>query len=607
MPIHFPRTFCALALSLVFSPALADTGLTPDAATIVVTATRQATRANDLLADVTVLTRDEIVRAGHANLEQVLGRSAGLEYAANGGPGATSSVFIRGANAAHTLVLIDGLRIGSATSGDAALSRLPLEQIERIEILRGPASSLYGADAIGGVIQIFTRRGAATPGFSASAGIGSQGTHAAAAGLAGGSETFSWNFQFGADATKGFSAVRNPANWAYSPDRDGFRNRHFGANLAWRPADGHEAGINLLYDNGISGYDSAPKTSTFKNDQDLSSVSLYSRNRLATGWTSTLRLGRSTDDATNRVDGQATDLFRTDQDQLVWQHDLKLPVGQALVAAEYLHQAVSGTTAYPVAERTIRSLLAGWGGRIDRHLLQFNLRHDDNSQFGGRSTGYVGYGYRFAPAWRVGIGYGTAFRAPSFNQLYFPDTGYGGGNAALKPERAKNAEVSLHWDSGLHHAGLVLFHNKVSDLINGWPPENVGKATLSGASFSYDSVIAGWDLGASLDLQRPRDDATGRRLARRADEQFKLRASHGSGNWRYGGEWQLVGARYDDAANRVRLGGYGIVNLFADYRIDRDWSVFARTNNLFDKTYELANNYATPGASLFVGLRYGMR
>jgi vitamin B12 transporter len=606
--IHrFTPSALGAALALALQPALAETAVPADLAMVVVTATRQATRTNELLADVSVLTRDEIAASGHSTLEQVLATMPGVEYAANGGPGTNSSLFMRGANAAHTLVLIDGLRVGSASSGDVALSRIPLELIERVEILRGPASSLYGADAIGGVVQIFTRRGADAPGFSASAGLGNRGSYAAAAGLAGGDERFSWNFQLGQNGTDGVSALRNPANRSYNADRDGFRNRHFGANLAWRPAQGHELGINLLRDSGLSDYDSSPQRSRFENDQDLAAYSLYSRNRLAPNWTSTLRVGRSSDDATNLRDGRATSAYRTDQDQVSWQNDIKLPVGQAIVVAEYLRQELSGTTAYQEHERSIRSLLAGWNGRFDKHLLQFNLRRDDNSQFGGETTGYAGYGYQLTPEWRVGAAYGTAFRAPSFNQLYYPDTGWGGGNPNLKPERAKNAELSLNWERGLQRAGVVLFHNKVRDLINGWPPANVGKALLEGASFSYGGALAGWDLAASLDLQRPRDEDTGKRLRRRADEQFKLRASHAGGAWRYGGEWQLVGKRYDDEANTVRLGGYGLVNLFADYRIDRDWSLFARANNVFDKRYELANDYATLGASLFVGLRYGIR
>lgn len=604
MSIRFRRTALGAAVALACQPALAESAAPAELSMMVVTATRQATRSNELISDVSTLTREDILRAGHSTLEQVLAAMPGLEYSANGGPGTSSSIFMRGANAAHTLVLIDGVRVGSVSSGDVALSRIPLDLIDRVEVLRGPASSLYGADAIGGVIQIFTRRGADAPGFTASAGIGNDATHAASAGLAGGSDAFSWNFQLGQTETDGFSAIRNPANRSYNPDRDGFRNRYFGANLAWRPAAGHELGINLMRDSGLSAYDSSPKASSYKNDQDLAMYSLYSRNRFAPDWTSTLRVSRSTDDATNLVNGRSTDIYRTDQDQVSWQNDIRLPVGQALLAAEWLRQELSGTTAYPVSERTIRSLLAGWSGRIERHLLQFNLRRDENSQFGGETTGYAGYGYQLTPEWRIGGSYGTAFRAPSFNQLYYPDTGFGGGNPNLKAERAKNAELSLKWERGPHNASLTVFHNKVRDLISGWPPANVGRARLEGVSLAYGGTLAGWTLDASLDLQRPRDEDTGKRLVRRADEQFKLRARTDSGSWRYGAEWQLVGDRYENATNTIRLGGYGLVNLFADYKVDRQWSLFARANNVFDKKYVLANDYATPGASIFVGLRY---
>lgn len=573
-------------------------------APVVVTATRQASRANELVADVAVITREDIERSGQSSLEAVLAREAGLEFAANGGPGTNSSVFIRGAAAKHTLVLIDGLRVGSVTSGDVAFSRLPLAQIERVEILRGPASSLYGADALGGVIQIFTRRGEGPARLTASAGVGSNRTSALNAGVSGGTETLSYSLHAGHDETRAFSAIRNPANSAYHPDRDTFRETHGSASLAWRPAAGHELGLNLLSSNGDSGYDIAPRAADYRNRQSVSSYGLYSRNRLSADWTSTVRLGRATDDATNYTNNLPTSLFRSDQDQVSWQNDIRLPVGRAMLAAEYLRQQVSGTTAYPVTERTIRSLLAGWNGNLGAHRLQVNLRRDDNSQFGARTTGYAGYGYQFHPEWRATLAYGTAFRAPSFNELYFPDTGYGGGNPALRPETARNTEAGLVWERDEARASFTAFHNRVTDLIASWPPANVGRATLEGVSFAWSDAFDGWKLGAIVDLQRPRDDITGKRLARRADEHLKLSASHTRGAWTVGGDWQLVGARYDDAANTKRMGGFGLLNLFAEWRFERDWTFFARANNVFDKQYELARDYATAGATLFAGIRY---
>ncbi|MBS1190838.1 MAG: TonB-dependent receptor [Rhodocyclaceae bacterium] len=605
MKFHLKALAAALPLShLLAANAQQQAAFDP----VVVTATRQAARASELLSDTTVIGREEIEQAGQSSLEELLGRQPGVQFAANGGPGTNSSVFLRGAGSKHTLVLVDGLRLGSATSGDVPFSRIPLDQIERIEILRGPASSLYGADAIGGVIQIFTRRGDGDgqPRFNAHAGYGSYQTSDSGAGVSGGGDKFSYNLQAGYFSTRGFSAIRNPANPSFNPDRDGYYNRNFSGNFTFAPVKGHEIGLNLLYSSGVSQYDSTPKAKQFSNDEEVQVFSLHTRNRLNSLWTSTVRAGRSSDDSNNRADGVATSMFRTRQDQLSWQNDLKLPIGQALLAAEYLKQDVSSTTAYPVTERIIRSLQAGWNGSLDRHRLQLNLRRDDNSQFGGKNTGSAGYGYQFTPEWRGHASYGTAFRAPSFNELYFPNT-FGAlyaGNPNLKPESARNREVGADWERGSHHVSVVYYRNKVKDIIVGYPLQNVDHATLKGTTLGYDGHFGNWSAGLALDLQESRDDKTGKRLARRADEQFKTHLAYTTGAWQMGGEWQLVGRRYDDAANTKALAGYGLVNLFADYRIARDWSLFGRANNIFDKRYETVKDFGTPGANVFVGVRY---
>ncbi|MBN9420936.1 MAG: hypothetical protein BGO63_09195 [Candidatus Accumulibacter sp. 66-26] len=609
--VRTPVATLAALLATVFPP----TGQAADKPSselgqVVVTATRQATRSNELLSDVSVIERETIEQAGQTTLVELLAQQPGIEYSANGGPGANNAIFIRGANSNHTLLLIDGQRVGSVSTGAADFSRLSLNQIERIEILRGPASSLYGADAIGGVIQIFTKRGEGPARINASAGYGTYGTTDASLGIAGGNDVVSYSLQTGHYETRGFSAIRNTASSNYNPDRDSFRNQSINGSLALRPAQGHEIGLNFLSGNGTSHYDNGLGNDP-SNDQSVSNFSLYSRNRLSSDWNSTLRIGRSTDDSTNRINGIANSVYRTDQDQVSWQNDIRLPVGKALLAAEYLKQQLSSSSPLPTNERTIRSLLAGWSGSLGDHRLQANLRRDDNSQFGGRTTGQAAYGYQFTPEWRAHLSYGTAFKAPTFNNLYFPLScfppfGCFGGNPDLKPERARNAETGVNWEKGAQRFSAIYFRNKVTDLIDSSlpVPMNVNQATLSGTSLSYANSLGAFSGGVSVDLQRARDDTTGKRLARRADEQLKAHLAYTAGMLKVGGEWQLVGDRFDDAANKKRLGGYGLVNLFADYRIDREWTLFARANNLFNKEYELARDYATAGASVFVGLRY---
>ncbi|MEF8697819.1 MAG: TonB-dependent receptor [Candidatus Accumulibacter sp. UW26] len=601
-----------LALASVCSTAAfaADPQLDP----IVVTATRQATRSDELTSDVSVITREEIDQAGESTLPQLLARQPGIQYTANGGAGTNSSIFIRGAGSNQSIVLIDGQRIGSATTGSTALSRIPLNQIERIEILRGPASSLYGADAIGGVVQIFTRRGEGPARVSASTGYGSYDTSDTSVGIAGGSDLVSYSVQAGYSNTDSFNAIHNRSNAAYNRDRDGYYNSNLSANLAVRPAKGQEIGVNLLVSKGTNQYDASwplGAAAAYSSDQTVGSYSIYSRNRLQQAWTSTLRVGRSTDDAKDHAGKIGNGVFRTDMDLVSWQNDIRLPVGEALLAAEYTRQEVSGSTDYTVGERTIRSLLAGWNGSLNQHRLQLNLRRDDNSQFGGETTGSASYGYQFTPQWRAHLSYGTAFRAPTFNELYYPFF----GNPDLKPETAKNTEVGVNWERGDHRFSAVMFNNDLSDLIETievqpftYAPVNVSQARLRGATLTYDGRFTDWAAGIAVDFLDPRNEEDGpnhgNQLARRAEQQMSSYVSRTFGQWELRGEWKLVGKRYDDPSNSIRMGGYGLVNLYADYRLQRDWVLFARANNLFDKEYETINDYATAGTNVFVGVRY---
>ncbi len=586
--------------------------------TIVVTATRQATRASDLLADVSVIEREAIERAGpNSTVAELLARQPGLEMSSSGGPGSATNIFMRGANGDHTLVLVDGMRVNSATLGAVSWGYLPLAQIERIEILRGPASSLYGSDALGGVIQIFTKRGDGPTRFNGEIGAGTWNTTAASAGVSGGVNGWTYSLQVADQHSNSFSNVANRLNRQYSPDRDGFTNHSAAGSLSYRPATGHEVGASFLLSDGANHFDAsypASANADYKQKQTVAGYSLYSRNRFLPEWTSTLRLGRGTDDSRNYWDANRYSAIRTDQDQLQWQNDIKLPLGQALVALERLEQKVSSdSTAYTRARRSIDSLLLGWTGRIDSHRLQVNARHDDNSQFGGKTTGSAAYGYQFSDAWRGNLSYGTAFKAPTFNQLYWPKDSFSSGNPNLRPESSENQEASIHYEMTGHHASLTYFRNDVKDLID-WqetPPKsffyipvNVGKARLTGWTLAYSGQVAGFDLRASADVQDPRDKATDKLLARRSSQHALLSIGRNYGAWDWSAELTGSGRRFNDTANTQRLGSYGLVNLQTSYRFAPEWSVFARANNVFDKKYEQALDYGTPGANLFVGLRY---
>ena len=576
---------------------------------VVVTATRTPQPIRNLVADVSVISAEDIRAAGQSTLVELLQSQPGVEIAANGGPGTTASVYLRGANSGHTLVLVDGMRLGSATTGATALENIPLDQVEHIEILRGPASHLYGADAIGGVIQIFTRDGKGPPRANFSLGIGSFNTQTLGAGYGGELGATRFHIQAGHTETDGISAYTdsNPGYKNQNRDRDGYRNTNLSVQLARTLAPGHEIGINGFASQARNHYDGYTATTDYYRDQNLSSFDVYSKNRINDVWQSLVRIGRGSDHS-NEYSG-VKDVFKTDQNQFLWQNDVAVGPGSALLGFEEVQQKVNGTTAYSVPSRTIRSVFAGYQTQMGKHSLQVNLRNDDNSQFGSRSTGYLGYGYRLAPQWRVSASLGTAFKAPTFNDLYYPAL----GNPDLRPERSRDKEVSVHYDQGVHHFSAAVFDDQVSDLIAWmpiapgsytWKPANVNEANLRGVTLSGATALGGLRLDANLTVQKPEDGNTGKLLINRSKQHGAVRLSHDLGAWKLAGEWVFSGERYADAGNTLKMGGYGLVNLSAGHALDKDWSLRVRINNLFDKHYELVQGYGTAGVNAFLGVSY---
>ncbi len=601
-----------LSLSAAAGVAAADedTAAPPaKLAPVAVTATRSAQPIADLLADLTVIDAAEIARAGVHGLAELLQRQAGVEIARNGGPASVSGIFIRGANRGQTLVLVDGQRVGSASTGATTLEAIPLEAIERIEILRGPASSLYGADAIGGVIQIFTRAAAPTPQASLSASYGSHATRAINAAVAGSAGPLRLALQAAAVDSEGFNAVSNAEAYGYNPDRDGYASRNATFDLALPLADGHELGAKYLHNRQDAQYDGGPGYDD-RTLTTLESWQLTSRNRLAPFWTSRLTAGQSSDDSVSQT-GFGEFPFATRQRQLTWQNEFALPAGTLTAGYEWRQERVDTDAAFAVTRRDTDSLFAIYQWRDAVQAVQANLRHDESSQYGGQTTGAVAYGYRLAPAWRFTAGAATGFKAPSFNDLYYP----GFSTPDLEPETARNVEAGLHWGAALAdgtvNARAIAYRNRIEQLIVfrcdpsfNCTPQNVDRATLAGVTLGLDVDVGSFSAVASLDLGNPRDDQTGKLLPRRARQHGAVAVSDALGPARIGVELVASSHRFDDAANTVRLPGYAIVNLTAEWSLLPSLTVFARADNVFDVDYQLAADYATGGATVSAGLRW---
>ena len=480
-----------------------------------VTAARGSQPIADVLADVTVIGAAEIARAGAQSVTELLQRQPGVEITQNGGPGSLSGIFLRGANRGQTLVLIDGIRIASSSAGATSLEAIPLDQIDRIEILRGPASSLYGADAIGGVVQVFTRRGTASLTGNASAGYGTYGTWDVKGGVSGTSGPLTFAVQGAAKASNGFNAVVDPASFLFNGDKDGYKNQSVSANAGFTIAPDQELTAQFFRSHLDNQFDGGPGF----DDRTITVAETWqvaSRNRLAPFWVSRLSAGAGIDDS--RTESAFDDFpFKTTQRQYAWQNEFTLPLGMLTAGFERREEHLATDAAFAVTERNTNSLFGIYQVRIDEHALQANLRHDDSNQYGGKTTGSIAYGYRFAPALRVTAGYSTGFKAPSFNDLYYP----GFSNPDLVPETSKNLEGGIYWNGNVEAASVELraiaYRNRVSQLIIfqcdadfNCAPHNVNRATLEGVTLGLEArADNGATLSASLDIQSPEDDITG--------------------------------------------------------------------------------------------------
>lgn len=610
------KPLAALLPCLFCSSALAQQPL----ADVMVTATRLEASTSSIVADVSIIDAATLRAASpSATLAELLGRQPGLDFKQSGGPGTVSSLFMRGSASNHVLLLIDGVRAGSVTSGTPTWEIMPLEQIERIEIVRGPTSALYGSDAIGGVVQIFTRRGGSKTAPFIDFSYGSYHTAALSAGISGSLEKLRYSLQAADKRSDSYSAITQSANPSYNPDRDDYQTSSSSGNLAYAPGNGHELGASYTYADGWARFDSGFFTPTvdYNLKKTAYGVSAYSRNRIGERWSSTLRIGRTSDDIRTLNDGQQTAKFQSSQTNMQWQNDILLPLGTALLGVERVNQHVSASENYSLVKRHIDSLFAGWSGQLANHSLQANLRQDKNSQFGNKTTGLLGYGYQIAEAWRTTLSWGNAFKAPSFNDLYYPADNFGNvSNPRLRPETSHNREASLRYETAHQQASITYYHNKVKDLIQwapidptyvtswGWMPSNVANATLQGWTLQYAGLWGAYSIAGSLDAMQPQNDMLKKTLVNRVRTLAKLSVQRSFEGLTLTGEMQSSGRRYMNEANTERLGGYTLFNLRADYALNRDWALYARADNVFDKKYALDKDFATPGASLFLGIRY---
>lgn len=614
----------SLAVAAAF-PALSQTGTSSELRETVVIASRVATPVTDVIADVSIIDREALERAGQSSLRDILAQQPGIQMGSNGSYRSNSSIFLRGASNSQTIVLIDGVRVGSATSGGASFENLPLARIERIEILRGAASALYGPDAVGGVIQIFTREPADGLALSASAGFGSDGQRQADASVRGSTGAIGYSLGVSREKARGISSVSNPASTSFNPDADGFTSTSVDAKLTARINREHGLTLSVLHSDTEYQFDGLPfpnplgltkLTSDARAKPKLNNATVKWDAQWRPHWKSTLTAGTSDEESVSeyyrlsdaRFGGSSR--FNTQRKQLTWQNDFKLGKDVLSVLFEDRSEAVDSSTNYAVKQREVRSALASYALNRERWNALAVIRNDNNSQFGSFNNWALSAGYRLTEGLRAVASVGTSFQAPTFNQLYFP----GFGNPALVPQRNRATEVGLKYQQGNVALGAVAYHNNIQGFII--PSTNVQSslAVLRGVTLSADVQSGPTSYSLSYDYADPRSYSSvpasnDLRLVRIAQNVLNARVTHRMGDVSVFGELKLSSNREDAkvvGTGRDTLPGYSVLNAGVTWKVQKNVSLLARINNLTDTRYMLANGFSMPGRNVFASVSWAM-
>lgn len=596
---------------------------------VVVTATRSAEAADNTLSSVTVITREDIDRLQPTSVAGLLTGLPGVTLSQTGGIGAQTSLYLRGTNPTHVLVMIDGVRIGSVSLGLPALEQIPVDAIDHIELVRGPRASLYGSDAIGGVIQIFTRHGQPNGGISPSVSVtgGSHGYVNGQAGVSGGDSHLWYNASLGDEYTSGIPNCRQGAAelgvacFVDDPRDDAYRNWNGFANFGYRWDDGTELVFDWLRSKSNAEYAGSPFGGNDAIEEQYVAGARLSFTPMAI-WKVTLSAGQSRDDDNTFYQGtyfdeyyprMGTGYFDSRRNQASWQNDITLSTNQLLtVGVDYEQEHIFSDTDFGVTTRGDTGTFALYQGDFGQNEVQLSARHDHNDQFGNHNTGTAAWGYHFDHGLVLSVSYGTAFHAPTFDDLYFPaEGGVPTANPDLKPESSRSAEIGVtqqldHWNWAVN-----AYQTRITDLITlnaEFVPFNLSRALIRGLEGQFGFNVDDWRVQTYVTLMQPKNDGAGPEygdlLPRRAKETGRVDVDRRFGKFGVGATFFVSGKRYDDAANVYRMGGYATTDLRASYAFAPGWQVEAKLANVFDHNYETAYYYNQLGRTWYLTFRY---
>jgi len=592
---------------------------------IVVTATRTPTKTSNVIAQTRVIDKEELQRYRGQDVTDVLKNQPGINITQSGGMGTASNFYMRGFDSKQVLVIIDGIRYGSISLGSPSLNLLSADQIDRIEILYGASgSSIYGSDAMGGVIQIFTKgNNVEQSNVSTTVGYGSNNHYQV--GITGQlkNDTSSLSLGVSRNETDGFNAIANSGSYDFNADDDGFKSTNASLALQHKLSDSLSAGLSALYTDSTTDIDSAGNA--FPNaysDQKNGSANAYLQYRTPLT-VSKLSYGQSIDKSTshdaNSINYQEGSHYDTTQEQARLETSINAQPGTIIVGAEWLSQKLDASdvldfsgypdpavqTPYDPEDRTVKSAFVGYQLSESYYDLQANYRVDDNSQYGNESTYNLGAAIHPMAGMRIGANYATGFRAPTFNDLYWP----GFSNPNLKPERTENTEVFVEYANDMQTSRLTGYHTDAEDLIAN--ATNISEAKIKGLSLTSDWNMDAFIFGLGYDYLDAKDKTANstsynQQLAYRPKNSGMVYVGYQQPTF----DVRLEAKHTDDrsTAENNKLDSYTLLNLSGSAYITPKLRANLRIDNITDEEYTLAsqfgNEYATEGTSYFGSLTY---
>ncbi|MYB35124.1 MAG: TonB-dependent receptor [Gammaproteobacteria bacterium] len=587
--------------------------------TIVVTSSRAAETVDETMTPVTVIDRQQIEQSGDQTIVEALARVPGLVFSSRGGRGTSSGIFLRGTSSRHVLVMVDGVQIGSATLGQASLDDIPLSIVEKIEVVRGPRSSLYGSEAIGGVIQIFTRQAKKgfTPSLSTSAG--SHDTYEVDVGFSSNSGN-NWYSVFasavetdGINACNGNRSCSNTSDFpdtGYDPDRDGHQNRSVNLKGGIRLSEGFDLSSGLTLSSNNTEFDGS-----LQDERDSEVRVLFVRGdwSIDDDLTSNLTLSESVDYQDNFFKGEFYSRFNTTRKQVSWLNQWDSEVHRVVAGIDYNQDEVESTNDYAETERDNIGYFASLRSSLTPVDIETSVRLDDNESYGEKMTGAVAFGKDISPDWRLMASYGTAFKAPTFNDLYWP----GSENPDLKPEESSSAGLDAIYSNEGNRLSFHLYQTDIENLIawaptpeGPWKPSNVDEAKITGLEIAFQTSIDTLGFVGSLTFQEALnkgDNYQDKLLIRRPKSLAFFEITQNFDLWKVGISWKYRGKTYDDPGNNNQIDAYSLVGFRLARKLGEDWNIDFKIDNVFDDDYETALGYNQDNRNYMLTLRYTPR